>query len=590
MYSRYDCMDFAEKSEFCPENIDGIKIHHFQPVNKEDLSLIFTEEDRQNHEKMYWKLLHYKLFGRLHGIKTVKFLGYYNRPNHVRIDFDKEFKVNSDDYLIKNGFTFRCEEHFNPLWEYLRTATNVISAGGYTSTMFFDKPFTETSDIDLFVKKDRRLRDLISFIQQNFDVSHYVRRGYSILTIVLNKKIINDEEVKFRDIQIIAKDFNSISDIFDSFDMCHIKTALYLGDTYHTYDAKYSKENGVTISFQDRRADRINKIERYGLKLFNTYGKGRYEEKEVIIDESEHDEKVLDITEQHLMLMMNSGYNDKNYVNPDDTIVTVPFDTPIEPEQRVPISNCFDSRIYNFEFYKFRDHILYEEVDILNPQPIDKIYWKHSRLVQSGNVYHDLFKMVKFNEYFDVPCLLNFVCDVEYEKLRFLRVGKFYIREELVISGIKNYELISSGLKKIFSSHDEYEVLKYKSSDCGSNICVFRKFDFKCPLGVYNNMSVNFKPCDDIVIESRYNDIENAFDSQFETYPSDETVNSIFSRHVYNPNKNEHEQIEILKDKVCKDGKIKLSMFAMRGPSLCCAKCHEYDPLGFNFLFNLYDK
>ena len=70
---------------------------------------------------------------------------------------------------------------------------------------------------------------------------------------------------------------------------------------------------------------------------------------------------------------------------------------------------------YNFEFYEFTDKILYEEININDIETIDltNIIIKPTRYNYSH--YCNCYKMVPFNDFFQVPCILYFTTQVNYD-------------------------------------------------------------------------------------------------------------------------------------------------------------------------------
>ena len=409
--------------------------------------ITFTEEEKNNKEVFYWKLLHYKLFGDFYGIQMKKVIHKTNTTE--RICMDEYFGVNSDDYLLKNEFEFKGESNFNTLWEYLKDNENIILAGGYMTSMLFDVEFFPNSDIDLFVRKDEVMK-VVDFIRYNFNVVRYEKLCSLVINIVLDG---------MRNIQIIVKEFNKVSHLLDDFDMCHSKCAFYMGDTYHTFDAKYAKEHKVTISFQNVRDDRSKKVEEYGLKLFNRSLNKRAGKGEVVfINYLDYD---YDFSNSNEFLSIEG--NKKNIIVFADKYNPMFFNE---------LGSRYDCTMhYNFEFYEFTDKILYEEININDIETIDltNIIIKPTRYNYSH--YCNCYKMVPFNDFFQVPCILYFTTQVNYDTVvkerdyvRLVGVQTMSSNIEILFRKIYGYQSHNNGELSICTHYNDVTGIENKTS------------------------------------------------------------------------------------------------------------------------------
>jgi hypothetical protein len=415
--------------------------------NESDKKITFTEEEKSKKEEFYWKLLHYKLFGEFYGIKMKN----TSSLRTERTCMDKYFGVNSDDYLIKNEFDFKGEPEFYKLWEYLKDNENVILAGGYMTSMLFGIDFFSNSDIDLFVRKDR-VMDVIDFVRYNFNIVRYEKLCSLVVNIVLDG---------MRNIQIIAKDFDKVSHLLDDFDMCHSKCAFYMGDTYHTYDAKYTKENKITMSFQNVRVDRSIKAAKYGLKLFNRSLCERAPKgEEEFVNYYDYDFR--DSNEFHLNL-----YSDETKIK-NIIVVSDKYDLGFFRNFGSSYNHSWHNH-YNFEYYQFTDKILYEEINLNNVETLDltDIIKKSTRYNFSH--YCNFYKMVPFNEYFKVPCILYFTTQVDYDTVNMN--GIEYKNPYLI--GVKNYKNMLSKMELLFRKIRKHGyITESKKSDNYPNITI----------------------------------------------------------------------------------------------------------------------
>jgi hypothetical protein len=400
--------------------------------------ITFTDDEKNNKEEFYWKLLHYKLFGDFHDIPMTQ----VNNEKIVRTNMDDYFCVNSDDYLLRNEFEFKGESDYCKLWDYLKDNENVILAGGYMTSMLFGIDFFPTSDIDLFVRRDRFM-EVISFIRDNFDIVRYEKVCSLVMNIVLNDGR--------RNIQIIVKDFDKVSNLLDDFDMCHSKCAYYLGNTYHTYDAEYAKDNKVTMSFQNVRVDRAEKAEKYGLKLFN---RNMYFREPKGVEEfvNYFDYDMRKSQEFHSRREMNNAIVVADHFHPE---FFLNFGC---------TSGLEDRSSYNFDFYEFTDSVLYEEID-LNCK--DFAFDSSDKIMKATryNYHHytNIYKMVQFNEYFQVPCILYFTTQADYDKVT-------PIGFDVHLRGVKNYENIVKNIETIAASLGAAENLSiYSDLDCATD-------------------------------------------------------------------------------------------------------------------------
>lgn len=434
------CYDKHYKLMFQKEE-NKLKMYCYDENSK--LKMFFTEEELNNKEKFYWKLLHYKLFGDFY--KTIPL----NR------NLDSYFHINSDDYLIKNEFQFKGENEFSKLWDNLTHNKNVILAGGYTTSMFFEQDFFESSDIDLFVNKQNSF-ELINFIKNNFDVIGYEIISENVMTMFIKN---------LRPIQIIIKNFKNVSNLLDDFDLCHLKCAFYLGNTYFTFDAKYAKENKITMSFQNVRIDRTEKAKKFGLSIFNKF----LRERKDIFPNSENADKFFftDYNENYIKNFCN-GVFPKKYCNG-----------------------------YSFEDYKFTDSILYEEINIENLKNVDLSNIRIKPTRYNYHHYVNFYKMVNFNEHFQVPCILYITSNISYENVN-----------SFGLEGVKKYKDLLSNIELFFKKiNKDGHIYKKTNIYSEDDNLFFSKKMFDNKIYKSSKFVTNNKPAD-IEISSVYNNID----------------------------------------------------------------------------------
>lgn len=180
----------------------------------------------------------------------------------------------SDHYLLKNEFEWIIEkgqESLIYIYEYLKNEPNICIAGGYPTIQFLNKPISEfpNSDIDVYIFNDHKntLKNFLEHLDKHigmrrieFHGKHFDKK--SIYNIYL--KGIN------RPIQVIGIINESISSILRQYDASHVRCCLYLGNTYVTYDAKYSKKINTTYFYKNKNNyGRLNKAHKLGLKIFH---------------------------------------------------------------------------------------------------------------------------------------------------------------------------------------------------------------------------------------------------------------------------------------------------------------------------------
>lgn len=208
--------------------------------------------DYENHEinkSIYYKYLHLYLYSKYYG------------------------KLNSNDYdftLLKNDFELVYEDNTKKLFDYLEDKEDIICAGGYMTQMNYRLPFKKSSDIDLFIRSIEAIRSTIEFIKETYTVISYT---------VINSVAINIICEGMREIQIIYTNFNSVIELLSSFNASYMKNAYYMGDTYTTYDAKWTKQNKKTYFYTSARQNQIEKISYYDLEVIYDFKTFRVENK-----------------------------------------------------------------------------------------------------------------------------------------------------------------------------------------------------------------------------------------------------------------------------------------------------------------------
>lgn len=179
-----------------------------------------------------------------------------------------------EKFLLEDKFKYSYNNKLKKFYDFIKTNPKICIAGGYPSLMFLGKDLKDypDSDIDIYVmeKKDslNETINLLNFLTRTYNVSitdHKHSRS------VFNVKVEGCSRV----LQVIIISISSIQKILNSFDMGYIKCALYLGHTYTTYDAIYSKNTGVSYTKYPNRV-RINKAYDKGIKVHD------YEKTEII--------------------------------------------------------------------------------------------------------------------------------------------------------------------------------------------------------------------------------------------------------------------------------------------------------------------
>lgn len=182
-------------------------------------------------------------------------------------------KLNSHDYdftLLKNDFELVYEDNTEKLFDYLKDQKDIICAGGYMTQMYYQIPFKKSSDIDLFIRSIESIRSTIEYIKENYNVISYS---------IINNVAINIICEGMREIQIIYTNFDSVIELLSSFNASYMKNAYYMGDTYTTYDAKWTKDNKKTYFYTSARQNQIDKVSYYDLEVIYDFKTFRAENK-----------------------------------------------------------------------------------------------------------------------------------------------------------------------------------------------------------------------------------------------------------------------------------------------------------------------
>lgn len=127
--------------------------------------------------------------------------------------------------------------------DYIDNHSNMAIIGGYMTSMYFEVPFFEESDIDIYIFESQldSLTDLINFLDDTYKIDSVEILGSSVRSFIL--KEFN------RKIQVILVEKDNILDIMLTFDCTHNRCAYYLKNTYITFDAEYSKKHQKNILF-----------------------------------------------------------------------------------------------------------------------------------------------------------------------------------------------------------------------------------------------------------------------------------------------------------------------------------------------------
>lgn len=181
---------------------------------------------------------------------------YWKSLNHFKI-------LLHDSYLLKNEFVYIYDEQLSELYDYIKSNPNICIAGGYPTLMHYNKNLADypDSDIDIFVigpDSVENAKGLLHFINKNYKAKFV--KGDAVIDI----KIKNYE----RPLQVIVTQYQNINELLYTFDTDYNKCALYLGDTYITFDAKYSVAINMTHSKYFKH-NRIEKTLKKGIQIYN---------------------------------------------------------------------------------------------------------------------------------------------------------------------------------------------------------------------------------------------------------------------------------------------------------------------------------
>ena len=180
------------------------------------------------------------------------------------IEFDKILL--SDRFLLKDKFKYLYNNKLKAFYDFIKNNKHICIAGGYPSLMFLGKDLKDypDSDIDIYVMENYTTNEtlkLIQFLDNNYAIKMTTHKNS---TSVFNVKI----DVCSRVLQVIITNMKNIQTILGSFDMGYIKCALYMGHTYVTYDAIYSKNINMTHTKFPHKA-RINKAYDKKMTVYN---------------------------------------------------------------------------------------------------------------------------------------------------------------------------------------------------------------------------------------------------------------------------------------------------------------------------------
>ena len=93
----------------------------------------------------------YEEYKKLFYFRYIWKLEYFNKVHFNKKDeYDLNHVQISNSYLIKNSFDFIKEDNIEPLLSYLEDKETIAIMGGYVTSMYFNTPIYETSDIDIY--------------------------------------------------------------------------------------------------------------------------------------------------------------------------------------------------------------------------------------------------------------------------------------------------------------------------------------------------------------------------------------------------------------------------------------------------------
>lgn len=237
------------------------KLNFFESILSEFIN--FIDCQKLSETNIFFKQKLNKLSNNL--LKEYKYYQHLNLYQKDRLKSDPNF-------LIKNEFPFIIEnQQIQPLINYIDNNPNLAIIGGYITSMYFEFPFFEESDIDIYIFSENYnlnydiFEDFVIFLDKTYNIDEVEISGNSVRAFTF--KNFN------RKIQIILIGFNNILDIILTFDCTHNRCAYYLGNTYITFDAQYSKKYQQTYYFNKVRPTRYKKALKYKLKVINNVKK-----------------------------------------------------------------------------------------------------------------------------------------------------------------------------------------------------------------------------------------------------------------------------------------------------------------------------
>ena len=179
--------------------------------------------------------------------------------------------------LLINKFNIVIEDElYLPLFKYIKNDPMLLISGGYISCMYFNKPFKPESDIDIYILNgsNESLYNLFMCINFLYEIKSYIKYN----------NVITFKFENMRDIQIIFTAESRMIDILINFDNPHNRCAYYLGNTYITYDAEYSKLTNCTCIYNYHLLKRYSKMFYYELDILNDISNPLQLNKNVIIN------------------------------------------------------------------------------------------------------------------------------------------------------------------------------------------------------------------------------------------------------------------------------------------------------------------
>ncbi len=176
-------------------------------------------------------------------------------------------RIMKNSMLIKNKFAIKTNSHITKIIDYLSDKPQFVISGGFTAAMMFNYELKPQSDVDIWCLTsidDNIWYEVITWLKKTFNVIEFYKTCKSVFVMKFSEFV--------HPVQFVFANKASISEILIEFDFAHLRSAIWCGNTYATYDCiNCSKTVGKlqTVLYEETSHLRLDKVSKLGFNIIN---------------------------------------------------------------------------------------------------------------------------------------------------------------------------------------------------------------------------------------------------------------------------------------------------------------------------------